>query len=87
MDVEKEVRAANQRIQRGIEYNALIALAKIEGLSPQHYAKKVDAERAAQVARTSLAAAEAFGASLRRLNDSLVEAAEAIARGWNAGGR
>lgn len=87
MDVEKEVRAANQRIQRGIEYNALIALAKIEGLSPQHYARKVDAERAAEATRASVAAAEAFGASLRAINDALIEAAEAVARGWNAGGR
>ncbi|QNL31052.1 hypothetical protein SEA_KAUALA_40 [Microbacterium phage Kauala] len=87
MDLEKEFAAADRRIKRGIERNYLIAMARIEGMTPEDYAKKLDAERAEAARIAFQNGAEALGASLRAIRDSLVDAAEGIARGWAAAGR
>ncbi|AVJ49938.1 hypothetical protein FDJ43_gp40 [Microbacterium phage Koji] len=87
MDLDKEFALANRRIQRGIERNYLIAMARLEGMTPEDYAAKLDKERAEAAQAAFRSAMEALGANLRAICDSLVEAAEGIARGWNAAGR
>lgn len=87
MNVEKEVAAANRRVQLGIERNVLIAMARIEGITPMEYALKLDAERAEAARAAAVNAAEQLGRNLRAIRDSLVSAAEGIARGFEQGRR
>lgn len=83
--MEKEFREANRRIKRGIERNYLIAMARLEGMTPEEYAAKLDAEAAAALAAMP-SAMEQLGAHYRRLNDAFVKMAEDFARGWQAAG-
>lgn len=84
MNVEREIAAANQRVQRGIERNVIIALARIEGMTPEDYAAKLDKERAEAARAAFLSGAEQLGRNLRAIRDSLVACAEAMARGFGA---
>lgn len=81
MDVDREVAAANRRVERGIDRNYLIAMARIEGMTPEAYAAKLDAER--PPVPTPM---EQIGAIYRQLNDSIAKMAEDFARGWQSGG-
>ena len=78
-----------QRLNRGIDRSYLIAMARLEGLTPQEYAAKVDAERLASLKLATRTGMEQLGAAYRALYESLREAAESFARGWQQlnGGR
>lgn len=85
MNVEREIAAANRQVQFGIERNALIALARIEGMTPEAYAEKIDAERTQAALTAFQSGAEQMGRNLRAIRDSLAQMAEGIARGFNGG--
>lgn len=87
IDVEREFAAANRRVRQNIERNALIAMARIAGVSPEEYTARQAVERAEAEQRARNRAAEQLGAALRAMYDSIAAAAESIARGWNSAGR
>lgn len=82
MDLDKEFAAAERRVKRNIERNYLIAMARIEGMSPEDYARKLDAERAEAQALAAQQAGEDLGRALGTMYRSLQEAAASIARGF-----
>ncbi|UVG34608.1 hypothetical protein SEA_CHEETO1_43 [Microbacterium phage Cheeto1] len=89
MDVDKEIKAANRRVQLGIERNYLIAMARLEGMTPEDYAAKVDRERAVEAAersRLALAqtqqAAQEFGRQVGLLARAYQDFVENVATGF-----
>ena len=87
MDIAKEFAVAQKRLDRNLERNCLIALARIDGITPEEYAAKVDAERAAIRSAVLANSMEQMGASLRAIRDTYVSMIENFAKGWNAAGR
>jgi hypothetical protein len=89
MDLDKELHDMRQRLSRGIERNYLIGMAHLEGMTPREYAAKLDKERLEAARVVFKNGAEALGAAYRTLFESLREAAESFARGWQQlnGGR
>ncbi|QXO14515.1 hypothetical protein SEA_JENOS_46 [Microbacterium phage Jenos] len=81
-DIDREFAAAEKRIQRNIDRNVLIALARIEGMTPQEYAQKLDAERAEQAAVAARQAGIALGRAYGEMSRALVEAVNNIAEGF-----
>jgi hypothetical protein len=61
---------------------AIIAAAKVNGMTPKEYADKLDRERLEKL-RAMPSAAEQLGTIYRQINDAFVEFAENFARGWN----
>ena len=86
MDVEKEIAAANHRIQAQINANARAALIRI-GIDVEGEERAAREALEAERRRAAAEAGEALGRALRRIHDSLVRGAEAIARGFNGGAR
>lgn len=92
MDVEVEMAKVRAKVQRDIDRSALIATAKVLGLSPIGYAMQLDAraeakrkaDKEAALAQTR-ANAEALGRTLRDLHDSFQAIGEGLAKGFNRG--
>ncbi|QNL30996.1 hypothetical protein SEA_GAECEO_43 [Microbacterium phage GaeCeo] len=82
MDVDKEIKAANRRVQLGIERNYLIAMARLEGMTPEDYAAKVDAERARVALEQTRNTAQEFGRQVGLLARSYQEFVENVATGF-----
>ncbi|AZV01746.1 hypothetical protein HOV00_gp53 [Microbacterium phage Schubert] len=82
MDVDKEIKAANRRVQLGIERNYLIAMARLEGMTPEEYAAKVDRERAEEALVQTQQAAQEFGRLIGLLARSYQEFVENVATGF-----
>jgi hypothetical protein len=80
MDIDKEFAAADRRIQRSIERNYLIAMAKLEGMTPEAYAAKLDQEARQKAvdaaAEASRAVGRAYGVMARSLSDAINNIAE-----------
>lgn len=87
MNIEREFDEANRRVQIGIERNYIIAMARLEGMTPHEYATKLDQEREQAREESMQASMEAVGAWYRQLHDSIVTAADAFARGWVRAGQ
>lgn len=81
MDIDKEFAAANRRVQLGIERNYLIAMARLEGITPEEYAAKVDAERAQQAMDQTVATAQAFGRQIGEMVRSYRDFVNNVAEG------
>ncbi|QDP44096.1 hypothetical protein SEA_MCGALLEON_45 [Microbacterium phage McGalleon] len=81
-DIDREFAAAEKRIQRNIDRNVLIALARIEGMTPQEYAQKLDAERAEQAAVSAREAGIALGRAYGEMAKALTDAVNNIAEGF-----
>ncbi|WIC89601.1 hypothetical protein SEA_GARDENB_43 [Microbacterium phage GardenB] len=87
MDIDKEFAAVNFKIKMQIRRSALIAEAKIYGMTPEEYAAKLDAEaaEASRVAReqawasaqeSARAVGRAYGEMARALSDAVNSIAE-----------
>jgi len=89
VDIDRELKAMEKRLNLGIERSYLIGMAHLEGMTPQEYAAKLDKERLEATKVVFKNGAEALGAAYRALYESLKEAAESFARGWQnlSGGR
>lgn len=75
MDVDKEIRCANARVQAIIDQRTREAIARMDARWPSP--NTVVVEQPAN-------AAEAYGQWLRAINDAVTELARGIARGWTA---
>ena len=84
MDVAKEFKEVDFRIKMDIRRKALIAEAKIYDMTPEDYAAKLDAERAAETAAAYKDAAYQVGVLFGTMQRSLQEAAESLAAGIRA---
>lgn len=80
--MDAEFAAANRRIRMGIERNYLIAMAKLEGITPEAYAARIDAERAAARDKAAAEAAQELGRAYGTMARALTDAANNIAKGF-----
>ncbi|URC17900.1 hypothetical protein SEA_ENDOR_44 [Microbacterium phage Endor] len=81
-DLDKEFREAEFRIKMNIRRNVLIALARIEGMTPEEYAAKVDREAREQAWATAQDNARAVGRAYGEMARALSDAANSIAEGF-----
>ena len=83
MGINDDLRAMRRRLELGIERNYLIAMARLEGVTPEEYAAKLDAERLEAHRVATRAVMEQAGAAYRGFYEAIREAVEAFSRGWN----
>jgi len=78
MDVDAEMRMVNRDLHLTLERKHLIAMARLEGMTPEAYAAKMDAAKPS--------AMEEIGAIYRGISDSMNELVKQFTRGWNGSG-
>ena len=82
MNVQREIDAANRRVQAQIDASARAALARI-GVDPEQVARdEAEARRQA-----TLATFESWGVAWRQFTDSFAAIGAAFRRGYENGGR
>lgn len=82
MDIDREFREADFRIKMQIRRSALIAEAKIYGMTPEAYAEKLDREAAAKRAEDAAEAGRQIGRAYGEMARALQDAAANIAEGF-----
>ncbi|AVJ51029.1 hypothetical protein FDJ44_gp38 [Microbacterium phage Pikmin] len=82
MDINREFAQAEARVKRNIERNYIIAMARIEGISPEEYAERIDREREQARQDAARDAQIAFGYSLGTMHRALTDAANNLAAGF-----